>query len=185
MMKKRAFNQKLLLDQLGLCISKDNYDESIQKLNQLCVYNPFRTQQFVQVFINAWCAKMLSMLDDKLFDAVSLRIRLLYVLVIYNKTFNNLLTIYFDKVNNKVLSVLENYDRLIYLSMQSQYFYQKGMHEKAENSVKKCFEELTVFFKSKSQFDDGWLLVRKCLKNIKDKKKAKMLLEIILRKISE
>jgi len=186
MIKKRAFNQKLLLDQLGLSISKDNYEESLQKLNQLCVFNPFRTQQFVQVFINAWCAKILSMLDNKLFDVASLRIRLLYVAVIYNKAFNKLLTIYFDKINNsKASSFLENYDKLIYLSMQAQYFYQKGIHDKAEKSVKKCFEELISFFKNKSQSDDGWLLVRKCLKNIKDKKKAKALLEIILQKIDE
>ena len=52
-------------------------------------------------------------------------------------------------------------------------------------SVKKCFEELISFFKNKLQFDDGWLLVRKCLKNIKDNKKAKALLEIILQKIDE
>ena len=87
-MKKENFNQKLFLDQLGLDIEKDNYEESIQKLRQLCIHNPFRTQEFVQVYIHAWSGKILSMLDDKSFNIASTRIRSLYTLVIYNKIFS-------------------------------------------------------------------------------------------------
>ena len=97
-MKKENFNQKLFLDQLGIDIENDNYKESVKKLHQLCIYNPFRTQQFVQVYINVWCAKILNMLDNKSFDIASSRIRALYMLIIYNKAFNRLITIYFDKV---------------------------------------------------------------------------------------
>ena len=61
MNKKQAFNQKLFLDQLGSYISKDNYEESLQKLRELCIYHPFRTQIFVQVFIQAWCEKIINM----------------------------------------------------------------------------------------------------------------------------
>ena len=62
-MKKENFNQKLFLDQLGIDIENNNYKESLEKLHQLCIYNPFRTQQFVQVYINVWCAKILNMLN--------------------------------------------------------------------------------------------------------------------------
>ena len=62
MNKKKTFNQKLFLDQLGSYISKDNYEESLQKLRELCIYNPFSTQIFVQVFIQAWCEKIINML---------------------------------------------------------------------------------------------------------------------------
>ena len=172
-MIKKNFNQKILLDQLGLCISKDNYNDSIKKLNELCICNPFRTQQFVQVFINAWCAKILKMIDDKFYVDAGSRIRLLYTVVIYNKAFDNLIAIYFEKIDKeKIFSSLKSYDKSIHLSMESQYFYQRGENIKAEKSAKRCFEELISFLKNKSQVNDGWLLVRKSLKNIKDKKKA-------------
>ena len=183
-MKKENFNQKLFLDQLGIDIENDNYKESVKKLHQLCIYNPFRTQQFVQVYINVWCAKILNMLDNKSFDIASSRIRALYMLIIYNKAFNRLITIYFDKVEQKkIFQTLGNYDRAVHLSMQSQYLYQKGQYDKVEKSVLQCFKEIKKLFKNKSQFNDGWLLIRKCLKNIRDKKKAEVLLKKILQNI--
>ena len=182
-MKKKEINQKIL-DQLGLDISKDNYKKSMQKLNQLCTYNPYQTQQFVQIYIHAWCKKILTMLDNKSFNIAGLRIRCIYMLVIYNKTFSKLITIYFDKVEKKeILQTLGNYDRAVHLSMLSQYFYQKGLYNKAEKNVLQCFEEIKKIFKKKSQFSDGWILIKKCLKNIKNKEKAEVLLKQILQNI--
>ena len=183
-MKKENFNKKLFLDQLGIDIENDNYKESVKKLHQLCINNPFRTQQFVQVYINVWCVKILNMLDNKSFDIASSRIRALYMLIIYNKAFNRLITIYFDKVEQKkIFQTLGNYDRAVHLSMQSQYLYQKGQYDKVEKSVLQCFKEIKKLFKNKSQFNDGLLLIRKCLKKIKDKKKAEVLLKKILQNI--
>ena len=62
MNKKKVFNQKLFIDQLGVCISKNNYEESLQKLRELCINSPFNTQAFIQVFIRAWCEKIINML---------------------------------------------------------------------------------------------------------------------------
>ena len=183
-MKKENFNQKLFLDQLGIDIENDNYKESLKKLQQLCIYNPFRTQQFVQVYINVWCAKILNMLDNKSFDIASSRIRALYMLIIYNKAFNKLITIYFSKIEQeKILQTLGNYDKAVHLSMQSQYFYQNGQYDEVEKYVLQCFEEIKVLFKNKSQISDCWFLIRKCLKNIKDKKRAEVLLKKILQNI--
>ena len=183
-MKKENFNRKFFLDQLGKDISKGNYEKSMQNLKQLCIYSPFQTQQFVQVYINAWCVKILSMLDNQSFNNAGFKIRSLYMLVIYNKAFNKLITIYFNKIEQeKILQTLGNYDKAVHLSMQSQYFSQNGQHDVVEKYVLQCFEEIKVLFKNKSQFSDCWLLIRKCLKNIKDKKRAEVLLKKILQNI--
>ena len=183
-MKNENFNQKSFLDKLGLDISQDNYEESIQRLQQLCIYNPFQAQQFIQIYLNAWCFKIQSMLNNKSFNVAGSRIRSLYMLVIYNKVFNRLITIYFDKIKQeKFFQTLENYHRTIHLSMESQYFYQKGQYDEAEKSVIKCFEGIKKNFNNKSHLNDSWLLIRKCLKNINDKEKAEVLLKEILHNI--
>ena len=76
-----------------------------------------------------------------------------------------------------------NYDRAVHLSMQAQHFYQKDQYDKVEKNVLQCFKEIKKLFKNKSQFNDGWFLIRKCLKNIRDKKKAEVLLKKILQNI--
>ena len=124
------------------------------------------------------------MLDDKSFDIASTRVRSLYTLVIYNKIFSKLITVYFDTIEQeKIFQTLENYDKAVHLSMRSQYFYQKGRHDDAEKTVLQCLEEIKKLSKNKSQFSSVWLLIRKCLKNIKDKRKAEVLLKKILQKI--
>ena len=101
MNKKKVFNQKLFLDQLGVCISKNNYEESLQKLRELCINSPFNTQAFIQVFIRAWCEKIINMLNNNVFENASLRINSLYMLVKYNNYLNKLINIYFEKINKK------------------------------------------------------------------------------------
>ena len=90
MNKKKTFSQKLFLDQLGSNISEDNYEDSLQKLRELCIYNPFRTQIFVQVFIQAWCGKIINMLNNNFFNDASSRINSLYMLVKNNSNLNKL-----------------------------------------------------------------------------------------------
>ena len=53
MSEKNIFNQKAVLDKLGINISSNSFEESIKNLNVLCSKNPFKTQSFVQVFFNA------------------------------------------------------------------------------------------------------------------------------------
>ena len=79
---KIPFDQKKALDQCLAEILKNNYDQAMDKLHYLCIRSPFGTQQFVMVFINVWCKKIVEMLDNKLFDLASLRMRSLYMLVI-------------------------------------------------------------------------------------------------------
>ena len=124
------------------------------------------------------------MLDKKLFNIASVRIRSLYMLIVYNKAFSKLITIYFRKINQeKIFKTLGNYDRAVHLSMQSQYFFQERQYDEVEKSVLQCFEEIKKLFKNQSKFNDGWLLIRKCLKNIKDKEKAEVFLKKILQNI--
>jgi len=181
MTEKIVINQDQLLKKLGLNISKNNYKESLNTLNKLCFYFPFKTQIFVQVFLNAWCAKILNMLDKNSFDDASLRIRSIYLLIISNKAFNNLLQIYFKKEEKLKYSIkLKNFDKALYFSMQSQYFYQNRKYENAELCVKKSLKEIKIFLKKKSLESDSWLLVRKCIKNVKNKKLASLILEDFL-----
>ena len=186
MNKKKTFNQKLFLDQLGSNISEDNYEESLQKLRELCIYNPFRTQIFVQVFIQAWCGKIINMLNNNFFNDASSRINSLYMLVKNNSNLNKLINIYFEKIDKKeIFSNLENHNKAIHLSMQSQYFYQINKHDDAEKSTQQCFEIIMKFFKSKNNSTDFWLLIQKNLKNIKNKKKSEILLKKILENYNE
>ena len=185
MNKDENLHQKKYLDQLGLSISRDEFDKSIEKLKRLCLFYPFKTQIYVQLFINAWCAKILSMLEKKSFDIVGSRIRSLYMLITFNRSFDKLIKIYFEKIKKeKNFKKLKNFDEAIYFSLESQYFFQKAQYIDAELSARKCLEKIEYFFKKKYQVNESWLLVRKCLKNIKDKNKANEILKKIL-KINE
>ena len=170
--------QKLLLDELGSQISKDNFKNSLKKLNELCFFSPFQTQLFCQLFINAWSAKINQLLSDNLFDAASLRIKSLYFLVKKNVAFNKLLQIYFNKTKNyETSNKQDDYEESIFLSMKSQYFYQQKKYAEAESCAEDCFKKLQNHFKKQKPSNDSWFIVRKCLANIRNKKKAKLILE--------
>ena len=184
-MEKKFFDQRYYLDQLGLSISKDNFNESKKILKELCIFSPFNTQNFVQVFINAWCVKILNMIENKLYDNAGTRIRSLFILVKHNISFNKLVVIYFAKVNEKSsYSNLDNYEKVIFFSMQSQYFYQIGKHNDAENSVFQCFKYIKKIYKKNSEYSDIFFLIQKCLKSVKNKKKGEDLLNSILKFIN-
>ena len=122
------------------------------------------------------------MLNNNFFNDASSRIISLYMLVKHNNYLNKLINIYFEKINkNKTFLSLKNNDKAIYLSIQSQYFYQTSKHDDAEKSVEQCFDMIIKLSKRKKTSTDFWLLIQKNLKNIKDKKKS----EIILKKILE
>jgi tetratricopeptide (TPR) repeat protein len=181
---KIPFDQQKVLDQCLAEILKNNYDQSLEKLHYLCTHSPFGTQQYVMVFINFWCKKIVEMLNNKLFDLASLRIRSLYMLVIYNKTFDETIQNYFDQIKkDNFYKKLENYDMAVHLSMQSQYFFKKAQHTEAEKCAIQCINKVKILLKNNIQNSDGWLLIKKSLKNIKDPKKAKIILEQTLQNI--
>ena len=103
MSEKNIFNQKEVLDELGLNISNNNFKLSLKNLNILCLKNPFKTQSFVQVFFNAWCAKILNMINNNNLNDAGTRIRSLFVTLKYNNAFNKLLIIYLDLTHLKPL----------------------------------------------------------------------------------
>ena len=141
MKKIKEFDEKFFLDQLGLDVSKNHYDQSIQKLNKLCINKPFKTQFFVKAFEQAWCLKILDFLNKNDLKETGRRMRSIYLFVRHNKTFDQLIKIYFQKVNkNDYNKSLGGLDGIIYLSMQSQYFYQNKEYEKAN----KVLEEVNI-----------------------------------------
>ena len=93
MSAKNTFNQKIFLDMLGVNISNNNFEKSIKNLSILCSRSPFKAQAFVQVFFNAWCAKILNMIDNNNLDNAGARIRSLFVILKYNKAFDKLIWI--------------------------------------------------------------------------------------------
>ena len=102
-MKKEKFNQKTLLEKLGTDIDGNKYEESKKNLLELCNLNPFQTQKFVEVYMQAWCAKIINMINNKSFDDAGLRIRSFYILITYNKSFNKLILFYFKKLKKKII----------------------------------------------------------------------------------
>jgi hypothetical protein len=177
----QKFDEKTVLNQLGIDVSKDDYEESIKKLNKLCIHEPFKTQLFVQAFERAWCIKILDLLNKNYIDEAGIRIRLIYMNIKYNKIFNQLIKRYFEKINHeKILGFLENRDKAIHLAMQSQYFYQENQYSEANKSVKNCFDEIKIFFNKNFGDSEAWLLIQKSLKNINDKKISEDLLNQIL-----
>ena len=103
------------------------------------------------------------------------------MLVTFDETFNVLLQRYFDCVNNEeYVETLGVRERAAHLSMQSQYFYQKGQYDKAEGCARKCVNKTKTLLEDETQCDDGWLLIKKCLKNIKNPARARRLLEQLL-----
>tara|TARA_B110000003_G_scaffold17339_1_gene17083 strand:+ start:751 stop:1311 length:561 start_codon:yes stop_codon:yes gene_type:complete len=185
MSEKNIFNQKAVLDKLGLNISSNSFEESIKNLNVLCSKNPFKTQSFVQVFFNAWCGKILSMIDNNNLNDAGTRIRSLFVTLKYNKAFNKLLIIYLDKiVKNKVMQNLKSEEKAVNFSMLSYYFHEVKNYDEAEHMVISCFQEIKKNLSNNPISSTTWLLIQKSLKNIRNKKKAEELLTDILKKIS-
>jgi hypothetical protein len=181
MNKNQTFDEQFYLDQLGSDVGKDDYESSLQKLNKLCINRPFKTPLFVKAFEQAWCMKTLNLLKNNYFDEAGIRMRSIYMFIKYSKAFNQLVVIYFEKIGEKEISKsLEGHDKAIHLSMQSQYFYQKGEYEKANNCVIECFKEIKPFFNEKVNNSNVWLLIQKSLKNIKDKKIGEDFLNQIL-----
>lgn len=186
MSEKNIFNQKEVLDELGLNISNNNFKLSLKNLNILCLKNPFKTQSFVQVFFNAWCAKILNMINNNNLNDAGTRIRSLFVIVKHNNAFNKLLLIYLDKVvKNKVIQDLKNEEKAVNFSMLSYYFHEVKNYDEAEHMVISCFYELKKNLENSTVSSTTWLLIQKSLKNIRNKKKAEELLTNILKTISK
>ena len=183
-MKKEKFNQKTLLEKLGTDIDGNKYEESKKNLLELCNLNPFQTQKFVEVYMQAWCAKIINMINNKSFDDAGLRIRSFYILITYNKSFNKLILFYFEKLKKKNnLENLSNFDSTIHLSMESYYYYQQGKYDLAEKSALDCLGDIEKNLSKKLNYDDYFLLIKKSLKNIRDKNKAEYILDKILIKV--
>ena len=186
MSEKNIFNQKEVLDELGLNISNNNFKLSLKNLNILCLKNPFKTQSFVQVFFNAWCAKILNMINNNNLNDAGTRIRSLFVTLKYNNAFNKLLIIYLDKVvKNKVIQDLKNEEKAVNFSMLSYYFHEVKNYDEAERMVISCFQELKKNLETSPVSSTTWFLIQKSLKNIRNKKKAEELLINILKAISK
>ena len=186
MSEKNIFNQKVVLDKLGLDISSNNFEGSLKNLNILCSKNPFKTQSFVQVFFNAWSGKILNMIDKNNLNDAGMRMRSLFVTVKYNNAFNKLLIIYLDKVvKNKVEQNLKNDEKAVNFSMLSYYFHEVKNYDQAERMVINCFQEIKRNLENNPISSTTWLLIQKSLKNIRNKKKAEELLIDILKVISK
>ena len=186
MKKIKEFDEKFFLDQLGFDVSKNHYEQSIQKLNKLCINKPFKTQSFVKAFEEAWCMKILDLLNKNDLKEAGQRMRSIYLFVRYNKTFNQLLKIYFEKIiKNDDHKFLSGLDGIIYFSMQSQYYFQNKEYDKANKSVKSCFTEIEKVFKKKLDNSNIWIIIQKSLKNIKDKKVGEEFLNQILTNIEK
>jgi len=172
------FDQRKTLDELGLSISKNNYEESLNIINKLSLYSPFKTKIFVQLFINAWSAKIISLLDNNSFLDASIRIRSLYLLTTNNKSFNILVNKYFnDKNEIKYFNKLKNFDKATHLGLKSQYFYQINNYKLAETHSKLCINECITLSKKEKFNIEINILVKKCLKNISNIKNSRSILE--------
>ena len=67
-----------------------------------------------------------------------------------------------------------------YLIKVSQYFFQNGQYDEAKECAKRCVNETKPLLEDEARRDDGWLLVKKSLKSIKDSEKARSILEHLL-----
>ena len=183
---KETYDPQLTLDKCIENISLDKNNDAIQILHNLCLDNPFSTQQFTRAFISSWCETIIRMLDNQQFDIAGTRIRWLYMLIMYHKLFSALIQRYFDKTKSKkIFETLKGREKAIHLSMKSQYFYQNGQYNEAEECASRCISETKDLLENEAQRSDGWLLVKKSLRNIKDSGKARIILEQILQDIGK
>ena len=87
--------------------------------------------------------------------------------------------------SEKVINLLEHINQSIHLAMQSQFFYMNSSFDESEKAAILLFKKIKKLLKSKLHSNDAWLLIRKALKNIKDKKKARLILEQFLQDIKK
>ena len=178
---KKPFNPQLALNKCIENISLDKRSVTVKILCNLSINDPFSTQKFVKIFIDNWCETINRMLNSKQFDIAGTRIRWLYMQIIHHKPFNLLIQKYFNKIKNKkIFEKLKGYEKAVHLAMKSQYFYENNQYNEAEDCSRQCINEIKIFLKNKTLRSDGWLLVKKSLRNIKDSGKARIILEQIL-----
>ena len=178
---KEPFDPQLVLDQCFAEISLDNYSDAARIMDNLCLNRPYNTQQYIRAFIDRWCQAIMHMLDNQQFDIASQRIRWLYTRITDHKPFDALIQRYFEETKNeKTFATMDGHEKAVQLSMQSQYFYQIGQYNEAEECAKRCVIETRDLLESEFGHDDVWLLVKNSLKNIKDSEKARSVLEQFL-----
>ena len=178
---KEPFDPQLVLDQCFAEISLDNYSDAARIMDNLCLNRPYNTQQYIRTFIDRWCQAIMHMLDNQQFDIASQRIRWLYTRITDHKPFDALIQRYFEEAKNeKTFATTDGHETAVHLSMQSQYFYQNGQYNEAEECAKQCVNETRALLESEFGHDDAWLLVKNSLKNIKDSEKARSVLEQLL-----
>ena len=178
---KKPFDPQLVLDQCFAEISLDNYSDAARIMDNLCLNRPYNTQQYIRTFIDRWCQAIMHMLDNQQFDIASQRIRWLYTRITDHKPFDALIQRYFEETKNeKTFATMDGHEKAVHLSMQSQYFYQNGQYNEAEECAKRCVNETRALLQSEFGHDDAWLLVKRSLKNIKDSEKARRVLEQLL-----
>ena len=178
---KEPFDPQLVLDQCFAEILLDNYSDATRIMDNLCLNRPYNTQQYIRAFIDRWCQAIMHMLDNQQFDIARQRIRWLYMRITDHKPFDALIQRYFEETKNeKTFTTMGGHEKAVHLSMQSQYFYQNGQYNEAEECAKRCVNETRALLESECGHDDAWLLVKKSLKNIKDSEKARNVLEQLL-----
>ena len=178
---KEPFDPQLILDQCFAKISLDKYREATRIIHNLCLRTPYNTQQYIKAFLDRWCEAIIRILDNQQFDIAGKRMRWLYMHITDHKPFDALIQRYFDETKNeKIFATLEGREKAVHLSMQSQYFYKNGQYDEAEERAKRCVNETKALLKNEPGRDDGWLLVKKSLKNIKNSEKARDVLEQLL-----
>ena len=177
----KPFNPQLAFNKCVENISQDKHAETVKILHNLCINDPFGTQKFVKVFIDSWCETIDRMLNGKQFNIAGIRIRWLYMQTIHHKPFNLLVQKYFRKIKDKkIFEKLKGYEKAVHLAMKSQYFYENSQYNEAEDCSRQCVGEIKILLKNKTQRSDGWLLLKKSLRSIKDSEKARIILEQIL-----
>ena len=62
-----------------------------------------------------------------------------------------------DNESKKIFETLKGREKAIHLSMKSQYFYQNGQYNEAEECAKQCVNETRALLESEFGNDDAWL----------------------------
>jgi len=178
---RETFEPQAMLDQCFSAVVASDYIEATRILQILCVKNPLYNARYVTAFFDRCCEALNRMIDIQQFDTAGTNIRWLYMLVYDHKPFEQLMHRYFEETkSNKKMASIEGHEHAIQLSMESQYFYQKGLFEEADQCASQCLIKTKTLLTDDVNCQDGWLLVQKVLKYINNPLKARSTLEHLL-----
>ena len=147
-----------------MLIDKSLWEESEQKLLEFCSVNLKYSDQYKEIFVTLWVARLIEMFEsNRLQDALTIFIKL-YALIERNEQIKILAKKIFEKHELETLfSFVLKSESLILTTAFCEYKKEVGELEVSQRLACANIQEMSVLLRDRENINLGWQLIRICL----------------------